>query len=120
MVGYPGIIGRLVLCALPGLLFLVSSVQAGNKEMVEKDVLELDELNKSVVLSLPDLPAHGEVEIEADIRYREGKPDIEILRKKIRAINKPHARNGTGENNKLETRKESGLIKEGKNYEVEQ
>ncbi len=87
--------------------------------MVEKNIQELDRLNKKTVSQLPELPRDGEVEIEADIQYEKGEPFISVLHKKI---DTHYSENSTRQqdNLKTRTRKEPDLIKEGENYEVEQ
>lgn len=90
--------------------------------MVEKNIQELDRINKNAVSQIPELPRDGKIEIEADITYKGGEPSINILHKKIKKIDVTYSDNSTGQKGNLETRarKEPDLIKEGKNYEVEQ
>lgn len=60
------------LCCLPAF--------AGNKEMVEKRVQELDTLNKQVVQTIPELPKDGEIFLKARVRQT-GAQQIEIMEK---------------------------------------
>lgn len=55
---------------------------AGNKQMVEKTVEELDELNKEAVQQIPDLPENGKVDIKARVTYEKKKPVFNIYYKK--------------------------------------
>ncbi len=55
---------------------------AGNKQMVEKTVEELDELNKEAVQQIPDLPKDGKVDMKARVTYEKKKPVFDIYYKK--------------------------------------
>lgn len=55
---------------------------AGNKQMVEKTVEELDDLNKQAVQQIPDLPENGTVDIKARVTYEKEKPVFDIYYKK--------------------------------------
>jgi len=58
-------------------------VAAGNREMIENEVNEMDSLNRQAVGSLPDLPDRGRVDLKADVRYEKGSPVFDIYYKKI-------------------------------------
>lgn len=62
---------------------ICSYAWAGNKQMVEKTVEEMDELNKQAVQQIPDLPESGKVNIKADVTYEKGEPVFDIYYKKI-------------------------------------
>lgn len=47
---------------------------AGNKEMVEEAVKELDELSKKAVQQISELPSNGKAELEATVTYQNGQP----------------------------------------------
>lgn len=55
---------------------------AGNKQMVEKTVEELDDLNKQAVQQIPDLPKDGTVDMKARVTYEKKKPVFDIYYKK--------------------------------------
>ncbi len=54
---------------------------AGNKQMVEKTVEELDDLNKQAVKQIPDLPEDGKVDMKARVTYEKKKPVFDIYYK---------------------------------------
>ncbi len=60
---------------LVGSLFLT---MAGNKEMVDESIQELDQLNKQAVQQLPDLPQDGQVNLKAGVTYKDGSPIFDI------------------------------------------
>ncbi len=65
-------------------LFLTCSYAlslAGNKEMVEETVQELDDLNKQAVQQIPDLPEDGSVDMKANVTYEKKKPVFDIYYK---------------------------------------
>ena len=62
---------------------IVSVALAGNKEMVEKTVSELDSLNREVVQQIPELPRDGHIRIKAGITQKGIKRGIDITYKEI-------------------------------------
>lgn len=56
---------------------------AGNLEMVEENVKELDELNKEVVRQIPDLPESGTVDLKAKVFFQDGSPLLGAYEKTI-------------------------------------
>ncbi len=56
---------------------------AGNKEMVEDTIQELDTLNRQAVQQLPDLPQSGTVELKAGVTYQDGSPTFDIFEEHI-------------------------------------
>jgi len=60
-----------------------SPVWAGNKEMVEKEVQDLDHLNKEALKNIPDIPEDGRIEIKADVTYEKDSPLFHIYEKNI-------------------------------------
>ncbi len=72
-----------VLIVAVGILAAAPAAMGGNKEMVEKNVREMDLLNKDVVYRIPDIPANGRIHIKAKINYSGGKRQISIQEKKI-------------------------------------
>jgi len=56
---------------------------AGNKQMVDKSVNELDELNKEAVRQIPDLPEKGHVNMKTDVTYEQEEPVFNLRYKKI-------------------------------------
>ena len=59
------------------------SAIAGNLEMVEENVRELDELNKKAVQQIPDLPETGTVDLKANVFYQDESLVLDIYEKKI-------------------------------------
>ncbi|MCK5232587.1 MAG: hypothetical protein KAR13_20095, partial [Desulfobulbaceae bacterium] len=55
----------------------------GNKEMVEKNVRELDTLNREVIQQIPELPSDGHVRVKARITQTGVKREIDILHTEI-------------------------------------
>jgi hypothetical protein len=98
----------LVILLLGGVLYCSSFSLAGNKQMVEKSVEELDELNRQAVQQIPDLPESGQVKIKADVTYEKDSPVFDIRYKEITG-----EKEGTinfGENQDNETN-EKGMVK---------
>lgn len=56
---------------------------AGNKEMVEEAVKELDELNKEAVQQISELPSSGKVELETTVTYQNGQPVFDFTPTRI-------------------------------------
>ncbi len=56
---------------------------AGNKEMVEETVQELDELNIQAVEQVPDLPKDGTVNLKAGVTYENGAPIFDIYEEHV-------------------------------------
>jgi hypothetical protein len=62
-----------------------SAAIAGNKEMVEERVKEMDDLNKEMVKQIPDLPKSGKVEAKANVTTEGGKINFEVYQIKSTA-----------------------------------
>ena len=58
-------------------------VYAGNLEMVEKQVEKLDQLNKEIVGSIPELPRKGSVRIKAKVYPYDHTIKYDILEKGV-------------------------------------
>lgn len=57
---------------------------AGNKEMVEEQVKELDELNKQVIQKIPDIPKNGHINVKANVLQKDkGVATVDIQHLKI-------------------------------------
>ncbi len=56
---------------------------AGNEQMVEEAVADLDELNKQAVEQIPDLPADGQIDIKANVTYKKDSPVFDIYYKNV-------------------------------------
>ncbi len=56
---------------------------AGNLDMVEENIKELDKLNKEVVRQIPDLPESGIVDLKAKVFFRDGVPLLDTYDKTI-------------------------------------
>ena len=59
---------------------------AGNEEIVEERIEELDSLNKDVIAQVSDIPEEGKINLKAGIIQKEGMVDFTILQKEIDAI----------------------------------
>jgi hypothetical protein len=57
-------------------------VSGGNKELVDKRVQEMDELNRQAVGQLPEIPQNGQIELETDVQYRNGSVLFNVYRQK--------------------------------------
>ena len=57
---------------------VASDVLAGNREMIENNVRELDELNRDIIRQIPELPSRGVVEVDANVLYQKGLPVFEF------------------------------------------
>ena len=73
----------LALAAGVSLFVSVSVALAGNKEMVEKSVNELDSLNREVMQQIPELPRDGHIRVKAGITQTGIKRKIDIIYKEI-------------------------------------
>ena len=58
--------------------FDLSIVWAGNERMIEKEVQELDRMNKQAIQEIPDLPKDGHIELKARAVPRRGGFDFDI------------------------------------------
>ena len=83
MVMNKSILLPLALTAGVSLFVSVSVALAGNKEMVEKSVSELDSLNREVIQQIPELPRDGHIRIKAGITQTGIKRGINITYKEI-------------------------------------
>jgi hypothetical protein len=98
----------LVILLLGGVLCCYSLSLAGNKQMVEQSVEELDELNKQAVRQIPDLPESGQVNMKADVTYEIDSPVFDIRYKEITGEKEGNL--NFGENQDNETN-EKGKVK---------
>ena len=73
----------LALTAGVSLFVFLSVALAGNKEMVEKSVTDLDSLNREVVQQIPELPRDGHIRIKAGITQTGIKREVDITYKEI-------------------------------------
>lgn len=73
----------LLVLGVLGSLLIAGVCQAGNREMVEQRVQELDDLNKQAVGQIKELPSHGQVDLKAHVILQNGTPSIEILEKQV-------------------------------------
>lgn len=82
-------------------IFLLASVShsviAGNKEMVEKRVKELDQINKEIVGSMPNLPQKGHIKLKARVHPYDHRFKFDILKKEIIGEKQPLEGDGTDE-----------------------
>ncbi len=56
---------------------------AGNGPMVEKNIGELDRINKQAVGQIPDLPENGAVDLKANVKMEGDKANVKILEKSV-------------------------------------
>jgi hypothetical protein len=87
-----------------GVLYCYSVPLAGNKEMVEQNVQELDELNKQAVKQIPDLPRSGKVKMKADVTYEKDSPVFDIRYKEITGEKEGAINFGDNEDNESQRR----------------
>ena len=74
---------RILLVAGSMLFVFCCQASAGNREMVEERVQDLDELNRQAVQQIPELPVNGKVELIAHVSYKDGAPVIDIYSQQI-------------------------------------
>lgn len=65
---------------------LCTLLWAGNEEIVEERVQELDELNKEIIEQLPDVPEDGKIKLKAGVIQKDGEVDFTIIQKEIDAV----------------------------------
>lgn len=65
------------------LVLLAPACWAGNNEMVNKKVEELDKINKEALSQINDIPSQGKIDFKANVSVRDGKQLIEIIEKNI-------------------------------------
>ncbi len=65
------------------LYMLGNNAMAGNLEMVEESVRELEELNQKAVQQIPDLPENGTVDLKAKVFYEDGIPVVDVYDQKV-------------------------------------
>jgi len=68
-------------------LFFPLFANCGNLPMVEKNVSELDSLNKSALSQIPGIPRDGTVDLKVYIIMDKEKPNIRVDQNKINIIN---------------------------------
>ncbi len=77
---------------LGGTLLFPALSGAGNKQYVERQVKNLDDLNKKIVQGFSDVPQHGVVSYEAIITGGDSKnSQVKIIEKQIEIIPSPEA-----------------------------
>ncbi len=80
---------------------------AGNEDIIEERIEELDALNKEVIEQVPGVPENGKINLKAGIIQKEGTVDFTILQKEIDAIETKNStiRLGSYQQEKIETEK---------------
>ena len=58
---------------------LYSPLWAGNKEIVEKRVREIEELNERIIEQVPEVPEDGSITLEAKVLNKEWTVDYNVL-----------------------------------------
>jgi len=76
--------GRRVICLLSVCLIacFFSTTYAGNKDMVDERIQEMDDLNKQMVKQIPGLPKDGKVDAKAKVSSESGKINFEVYQVK--------------------------------------
>ena len=59
-----------------------STSYAGNKEMVDERIQEMDDMNKQMVKQIPGLPRDGKVDAKARVSSESGKINFEVYQVK--------------------------------------
>jgi hypothetical protein len=93
-----------VILALTGRVVL-----AGNEPMIERNIQELDQINRQAVGGIEGLPKNGTVELKANVKMDGDKAVVEIVEKKIEPGPEADVRS-RGE----EPREVSAPVREGK------
>jgi len=73
------------ICLLSFYLLIVSFIStsyAGNKDMVDERIQEMDDLNKQMVKQIPGLPRDGKVDAKAKVSSESGKINFEVYQVK--------------------------------------
>jgi hypothetical protein len=76
----------LVIKCVFALVITCSLTWAGNEEVIEERIEELDALNKEVIKQVPGVPENGKINLKAGIIQKDGTVDLTILQKEIDAI----------------------------------
>lgn len=85
------IMNLLVIKCVIALVLICSLSWAGNEEIIEEQIQELDALNKEIVEQVPGIPESGKINLKAHVIQMEGAVDITILQKKIEEIETKNA-----------------------------
>lgn len=93
---------RIGICILSAcfLVFFFSTIYAGNKEMVEERIQEMDDVNKQMVKQIPGLPKDGKIDAKAKVTSESGKIDFEIYQ--VKSVTKEGTLDFGGGNKKPE------------------
>jgi hypothetical protein len=76
--------GGIFFTSILGMLLVSCSLGiAGNSEMIEERVEELDRMNKKALEQIPDLPRDGKISLEAEGIQRGDDIQIEVKRYKV-------------------------------------
>ncbi len=75
--------GICLICAMIVVAFPAALAMAGNERMVEKNIGDLDRINKEAVGQIPDLPRDGSVDLKANVKMEGDKAKVEILEKNV-------------------------------------
>jgi len=107
---------RRVICLLAVCLIacFFSTSYAGNKEMVDERIQEMDDLNKQMVKQIPGLPRDGKVDAKAKVSSESGKINFEVYQ--VKSVAKEATLDFGGGNKKPENSAvtESGELKKDK------
>ena len=64
------------------IVFFFSTSYAGNKDMVDERIKEMDDVNKQMVKQIPGLPMNGKVDAKAKVSSESGKIIFEVYQVK--------------------------------------
>jgi len=93
---------RRVICLLSVCLIacFFSTSYAGNKDMVDERIQEMDDLNKQMVKQIPGLPRDGKVDAKAKVSSESGKINFEVYQ--VKSVAKEATLDFGGRNKKPE------------------
>ncbi|MDQ1330368.1 MAG: hypothetical protein QG578_631 [Thermodesulfobacteriota bacterium] len=93
---------RILICILTVCLIssFFSTTYAGNKEMVDERIQEMDDQNKQMVKQIPGIPKDGKVDAKARVTSESGKINFEVYQ--VKSVAKEGALDFGGGNNKPE------------------
>ncbi len=102
------------------ILTIVCSLSwAGNEEIIEERIEELDSLNKEAIEQVPDIPENGKINLKATVIQKDGTVDLTILQKEIEAVETKSSAIRLGSYKQKNTEKEKGNIGPDNNLKEE-
>ncbi len=101
------------------LAFVCSLSWAGNEEIIEERIEELDTLNKEVMDQVPDIPENGKINLKATVIQKDGTVDLSILQKEIDIVETKNSTIRLGSYQQKNTEKEKEDIGPDNNLKEE-